>query len=239
MFICHKKKIRGFTLVELLVVIAIIALLVSILMPALGKARAHAKRVVCASNMKQIGLGIELYLADSESFNYPQQRLPVGTWYDDEQEGHWWLMVREYIDIEFDSPNPDASEETVGHCPSHNEAPAGIQYYSYVANSQIITQFGSGEWFPAKDPVAASSVNFPSEKVLVFEIHTPSTIPWAAFGQWSGGWLKPQGWGNGAPILPFGKQTHGHVSNFLFCDGHVESVHGDLLTDVNRQWLPR
>lgn len=55
------KKRRGFTLVELLVVIAIIALLVSILMPALGRARELAKRVQCSSNLGALGRSFVMY----------------------------------------------------------------------------------------------------------------------------------------------------------------------------------
>lgn len=60
------KNRKAFTLVELLVVISIIALLVSILMPSLGKAREQAKRIACSSNMRQLGLGLFLYESDSE-----------------------------------------------------------------------------------------------------------------------------------------------------------------------------
>lgn len=61
-----KKNKSGFTLIELLVVVSIIALLVSILLPALNKAREHAKAVVCASNLNQIGLALELYENDND-----------------------------------------------------------------------------------------------------------------------------------------------------------------------------
>jgi prepilin-type N-terminal cleavage/methylation domain-containing protein len=63
------NKTNGFTLIELLVVVAIIAVLVALLLPALGSARVNAKRVVCGSQLRQIGLALSSYAQDY--FKYP------------------------------------------------------------------------------------------------------------------------------------------------------------------------
>ncbi|MBN2447319.1 MAG: prepilin-type N-terminal cleavage/methylation domain-containing protein [Phycisphaerae bacterium] len=66
----------GFTLIELLVVVAIIALLVSILLPALGHARAQGSAAKCKANLHHIGIGLVAYNTENNEFNVPSYNMP-------------------------------------------------------------------------------------------------------------------------------------------------------------------
>jgi prepilin-type N-terminal cleavage/methylation domain-containing protein len=86
------NKRKGFTLVELLVVIAIIALLMSILMPALAKVRKQAKSVMCMTNLKQWGSIFEMYAGANDGFLVPGSFGCLTT----DRFGQWMDALRPY-----------------------------------------------------------------------------------------------------------------------------------------------
>jgi prepilin-type N-terminal cleavage/methylation domain-containing protein len=93
-------KRRGFTLIELLVVIAIIALLLSILMPALRKVREQAYMAKCMANLRQWNLIFSMYLQDGGRF-YSGQRDPGAP----QNDGFWWIdQLQEKQESRIDNP---------------------------------------------------------------------------------------------------------------------------------------
>ena len=85
-----KSQKKGFTLIELLVVIAIIALLLSILMPALNAVKEQARTIVCASNLKQWNIIMGFFAADNGD-QFPDNSHIGSTHVHGDSHGQWWL----------------------------------------------------------------------------------------------------------------------------------------------------
>ena len=99
--LCHRnaftaRKNVGFTLVEILVVIAIVGLLAALLFPVFANARASARRTSCASNLKQIGIAINLYAADNRSI-YPRFDVPDSSSVGSKDCAPWADKVYPYV----------------------------------------------------------------------------------------------------------------------------------------------
>lgn len=96
-----KKREAGFTLIELLVVIAIIAVLMGILMPTLSRVREAAKRAVCSSQVKQVGVAVAAYASQNEN------RMPI--YNSNNTKTNPYLLIHSYALYRSDSPYVDES----------------------------------------------------------------------------------------------------------------------------------
>jgi prepilin-type N-terminal cleavage/methylation domain-containing protein len=137
-------KRKGFTLLELLMVIAIIAILAALLLPALSHAKESARRIVCASNMRQIALASMIYASDNND------RLPA-------QPGDARAVKAlggdglNYYDLLM----PHANNPNVWLCPTSRDGPGTLM--AYHMNGFLITTNG----------LPLSSIETPTSTMLI------------------------------------------------------------------------
>ncbi len=140
---------KAFTLIELLVVIAIIAILAAILFPVFAQAKSAAKNTANISNLRQIGVGVLIYLGDNDG-TYPLMSSPSGQ----VPRTRWVDHIYSYVKNEPIFTSPLAPEEMKGKAFAHNPDGryGGYGYnYQYFGNSRFPWSANEGEIeFPAQ-----------------------------------------------------------------------------------------
>jgi prepilin-type N-terminal cleavage/methylation domain-containing protein/prepilin-type processing-associated H-X9-DG protein len=216
---------RGFTLIELLVVIAIIAILAAILFPVFAKVREKARQTTCASNEKQIGLGLVQYVQDNDEHWPAEERNEPG-------RTQWPLFILPYI-----------KSSAVFLCPSN--ASPGVSINNGQAN--FVTAYGANtNGFDCNNdgPWQSSSVGngmfggANSGGVSDAQVFSPATT--IAVLEMKGGWGSDMvelddacsGWSQSRFA-----SLHTNGANYLYADGHVkwQLPFGTIANGVN-QW---
>lgn len=158
-----RRRGSAFTLIELLVVIAIIAILAAILFPVFAQAREKARSISCLSNVRQLGMGVQMYVQDfDETFPMAWSSGPA-----------WQITVEPYIKggMGRDPKTGDPSYRTATGmyvCPSDTNKQGSNM--SYTSNANL---FGAGyngpDWFDYYPPRTLAAISRPAEVLAVSE----------------------------------------------------------------------
>ena len=213
---------QGFTLIELLVVIAIIAILAAILFPVFQKVRENARRTVCISNGKQIGLTVRMYIQDSdETMPIFQAYNTAASGGDPGQPGHKGVE---------DELMPYAKSKDLFKCPDDSGGPAttaasyqaayGSSYRFTRACYTVVTS-GPSASYEDDTPKKASAANTVTDAQFVTPSDTrimrDEMFPWFSADQDPGG--AKYGY---AP--DYYRQWHPNGGTLIYADGHAKFI---------------
>jgi prepilin-type N-terminal cleavage/methylation domain-containing protein len=222
-------KDRGFTLVELLVVISIIALLLAVLMPAMGKARKLAQRTVCQTRLQQLTMAGMVYsqgnngkfphqYADNVTNNHYKIEYPITTTNADAQDS-WIKHIYPYIKKleHFRCPGDTVLDSTY--------PPKGIEDFSYTSNG-VIAHFGGANTKRTSETVVYYDDPDRSRLSILRPFYT-GDVSMIKTGRYWSGWMC---WING----DLQAQPHSGGKCFGFMDGHVKYAKWQ---DVTSLWF--